>query len=38
MTPHGPDAECFNKNSMMSLTPQKIAEGTMVLALIEHLA
>lgn len=29
MTSHGPDAECFDENSTMSLTPRKIAEGTM---------
>jgi len=38
MTSHGPDAECFEKNSTMQLTPQKIAEGTMVIALIQQLA
>ena len=30
MTPHGPDMECFEKNSTMELKPQKIAVGTMV--------
>ncbi|XP_041352250.1 homogentisate 1,2-dioxygenase-like [Gigantopelta aegis] len=29
MTPHGPDTECFEKNSTMELKPQKIAVGTM---------
>ncbi|XP_029649269.1 homogentisate 1,2-dioxygenase [Octopus sinensis] len=29
MTPHGPDAECFEKSSTMDLKPIKIAEGTM---------
>lgn len=29
MTPHGPDSECFEKNSTMELNPIKIAEGTM---------
>jgi len=31
MTSHGPDAQCFEVNSTMPLTPRKIAEGTMVL-------
>jgi len=30
MTSHGPDAECFEKNSTMSLSAEKIAEGAMV--------
>lgn len=30
MTPHGPDAGCYNKNSEMELVPEKIAGGTMV--------
>ena len=29
MTPHGPDVECFEKNSRGELNPQKIAHGTM---------
>jgi homogentisate 1,2-dioxygenase len=29
MTSHGPDAECFEKNSTMELKPAKIAQGTM---------
>ncbi|XP_063386983.1 homogentisate 1,2-dioxygenase [Cydia fagiglandana] len=28
MTPHGPDAQCFNAASRAELTPQKIAVGT----------
>lgn len=30
MTPHGPDAECFESASNAKLIPQKIAEGTQV--------
>ena len=30
MTPHGPDADCFEKCSNEKLKPQRIAEGTMV--------
>jgi homogentisate 1,2-dioxygenase len=30
MTPHGPDADCFEKASNGELKPQKIAVGTMV--------
>lgn len=30
MTPHGPDAECFEKNSTAELKPERVAEGTMV--------
>lgn len=30
MTPHGPDAECFEKNSTAKLEPERVAEGTMV--------
>lgn len=30
MTPHGPDAECFEAASNAQLGPQKIAEGTQV--------
>ncbi len=30
MTPHGPDAECFDKNTVGDLKPQRVAEGTMV--------
>ncbi|XP_071112833.1 homogentisate 1,2-dioxygenase-like isoform X1 [Haliotis cracherodii] len=29
MTPHGPDAECFEKASNAELKPEKIATGTM---------
>ncbi|XP_071041689.1 homogentisate 1,2-dioxygenase isoform X2 [Parasteatoda tepidariorum] len=31
MTPHGPDAECFNKASTVKLTPEKVAENTMAI-------
>lgn len=31
MTPHGPDADCFNKSSSMKLSPKKVAENSMVL-------
>lgn len=30
MTPHGPDADCFEKASKAKLAPERIAEGTMV--------
>lgn len=30
MTPHGPDADCFEKNSTAKLKPERVAEGTMV--------
>lgn len=30
MTPHGPDTECFEKNSTADLKPERVAEGTMV--------
>ena len=30
MTPHGPDAECFEKASNAELKPDRVAEGTMV--------
>lgn len=30
MTPHGPDYECFEKNSTAELKPERVAEGTMV--------
>lgn len=30
MTPHGPDTECFEKNSTAELKPERVAEGTMV--------
>lgn len=30
MTPHGPDYECFEKNSTAGLKPERVAEGTMV--------
>ncbi|KAK2177683.1 hypothetical protein NP493_585g01063 [Ridgeia piscesae] len=29
MTPHGPDTNCFEKNSSGKLEPERIAEGTM---------
>ncbi|KAF7238124.1 Homogentisate 1,2-dioxygenase [Varanus komodoensis] len=29
MTPHGPDAECFEKSSTSKLEPERVAEGTM---------
>ncbi|ELT89014.1 hypothetical protein CAPTEDRAFT_149861 [Capitella teleta] len=29
MTPHGPDADCFEKCSRGKLQPQRVAEGTM---------
>ena len=30
MTPHGPDAQCFDKASTAQLKPEKIAVGTQV--------
>lgn len=30
MTPHGPDAECFEKASRSKLEPERVADGTMV--------
>lgn len=30
MTPHGPDADCFEKASKAKLEPERVAEGTMV--------
>lgn len=30
MTPHGPDADCFEKASNGPLKPVRVAEGTMV--------
>lgn len=30
MTPHGPDANCFEKASKAKLAPERIADGTMV--------
>lgn len=30
MTPHGPDVDCFEKNSTAPLKPERVAEGTMV--------
>lgn len=30
MTPHGPDVDCFEKNSRAELKPERVAEGTMV--------
>lgn len=30
MTPHGPDTECFEKNSTTELKQERVAEGTMV--------
>uniref|UniRef100_A0A7N6A4N2 Homogentisate 1,2-dioxygenase n=1 Tax=Anabas testudineus TaxID=64144 RepID=A0A7N6A4N2_ANATE len=29
MTPHGPDADCFEKNTTAELKPERVAEGTM---------
>ncbi|XP_063081113.1 homogentisate 1,2-dioxygenase isoform X4 [Cavia porcellus] len=29
MTPHGPDADCFEKASKATLVPERIADGTM---------
>ncbi|NWQ77410.1 HGD dioxygenase, partial [Columbina picui] len=29
MTPHGPDADCFEKASKAKLEPERVAEGTM---------
>uniref|UniRef100_A0A8C9PNA2 Homogentisate 1,2-dioxygenase n=1 Tax=Spermophilus dauricus TaxID=99837 RepID=A0A8C9PNA2_SPEDA len=29
MTPHGPDADCFEKTSKARLAPERIADGTM---------
>ena len=29
MTPHGPDADCFEKASSAELAPQRVADGTM---------
>lgn len=29
MTPHGPDAKCFEKESVKELEPERVAEGTM---------
>lgn len=34
MTPHGPDADCFEKASNCDLKPQRVAEGTMVNILV----
>lgn len=31
MTPHGPDADCFEKNCTAELKPERVAEGTMVM-------
>ena len=30
MTPHGPDKDCFEKASIAELSPQRVADGTMV--------
>ena len=30
MTPHGPDAQCFEANSTMDLRPQKVTVGKSV--------
>ncbi|KAI4589993.1 hypothetical protein MJG53_001042 [Ovis ammon polii x Ovis aries] len=30
MTPHGPDADCFEKASKAKLAPERIADGTMM--------
>lgn len=37
MTPHGPDADCFNKSSTMKLSPKKVAENSMVFLFIAYL-
>lgn len=34
MTPHGPDADCFEKASKATLVPERIADGTMVSSII----
>lgn len=34
MTPHGPDLDCFEKNSTAALKPERVAEGTMVTFMI----
>lgn len=34
MTPHGPDAVCFEKASTEKLAPQRVADNTMVRKLI----
>ena len=36
MTPHGPDADCFEKASTAELKPEKIAVGTMVCLLLKR--
>lgn len=35
MTPHGPDAHCFEGASNAKLGPSRVADGTMVTSLIE---
>ena len=30
MTPHGPDAKCFEKASNVELKPERVADGTQV--------
>ncbi|CAB4060897.1 HGD [Lepeophtheirus salmonis] len=37
MTPHGPDADCFNIWSNKELGPMKVAEGTMAFMFLSHL-
>jgi len=32
MIPHGPDNDCFTKASTAKLAPQRVADGTMVMA------
>lgn len=34
MTPHGPDADCFEKASRARLAPQRVADGTMVMIIL----
>lgn len=36
MTPHGPDADCFEKASKAQLAPERIADGTMVSSLMRQ--
>lgn len=31
MTPHGPDAQCYQANSTATLKPERVADGTQVL-------
>ena len=36
MTPHGPDAQCFEKASSCDLKPVRVADGTQVRNLMKH--